>query len=343
MNHSWRQALLMCVALGCAGCASKSRATAPVSGDALQQSLSNSTVSKAAGGTTRDSSRLPGTDNGLEIRKITVPDQPDRFLPTIAKNMHGSAVDPDTQIRLERNGLRMARIPVENLDQLLADLGGASLDLNEWHGQAVEWRPLQKRPIGPMPRAIAIDGNVFRYLGGRMSITLRAWTMQMEDGPCLHLEMLPRFEADRSGSTHRLIPRNTDESIEVYPSMALDMQLMPGFAYVLFGEQPQARWPDAPRAEESLAQPAPAPAKRSIGPMDVTADEGAPPVTFGEFMLVGDRQPIMRGMVVFIPRIAPVLFAPEQSPRQQSVAPSNVVAKPLSRAASPQVSRKAGP
>ena len=74
-------------------------------------------------------------------------DQPDRFLPAIVKHMYGSAIDPETQMRIERNGLRLARVPMDQLDDLLKDLGGANLNLTEWHGQATDWRPVQRRPI----------------------------------------------------------------------------------------------------------------------------------------------------------------------------------------------------
>lgn len=317
---------LLAILSGCAPKASKP----VVNEDPLQKSLTSVSSSSAVTKTSTSTvprSRLPGTDNGLEIRKWTVADQPDRFLTTIAKNMHGSAVDPDTQARLERNGLRLVRVPIDRLDQLLADLGGASLDLNEWHGQAVEWRSLQQRPIGSAPRAIAIDGNVLRFEGGRMAFNLRAWTVQMEDGPCVHMEMLPRFEYERLSESRGLLSNQPDAKFEAYPSMALDVQLRPGFAYVLFGEPPQAQWPENTPSEEMPAPSAPPPPKRNVGPMDVTADEGAAPVTLGEFMLMGDRQPPMRGLMVFIPRVAPELFAPDLVPVSPEVEPPVVADK----------------
>src|SRR2546427_12915016 len=93
------------------GCASTVPKPAIVD-DPLRQSFAQpaaQVASKNSHSSAAAHAMMPNTDNGLEVRKWTVLDQPDRFLPAIVKHMYGSAIDPETQMRIERNGLRLAR------------------------------------------------------------------------------------------------------------------------------------------------------------------------------------------------------------------------------------------
>ena len=56
--------------------------------------------------------------------------------------------------------------------------------------------------------------------------------------------------------------------------------------------------------------------RRKVGPVDPSAGDATNPVTLGEFMLMGDRQPLMRCLLIFLPRIAPELFPPENDSNQ---------------------------
>src|SRR5262249_55043954 len=147
------------------------------------------------------------------------------------------------------------------------------------------------------------------------------------------------------GEFRSLLRDHSESAVESFPSMALDLQLQPGFGYVLFGEPPQTRWPGSNAEIAAPAEPAATGSRRNVGPVDISADQAVAPVTLGEFMLMGDGRPPMRGMMVFIPRIAPQLFPP-----QDAVEPAVVGSKPIQKSAESgpvhpvdsQVSRKGG-
>jgi hypothetical protein len=277
-------------------------------------------VSSSAGRT-----RLPSTDNGLEIRKVIVAEQTGSFLSTITQQMYGPAIDQSAQERLQRNGLRMVRVPLERLDPLLKELGGPTMDVSEWHGQALEWRPVQQRGLANVPRALAIDGRVNRYEVGGFSLMMRSWTVQMEDGMFVHLEMIPRREyPQQSNDLRRLIGKEPSPDENFYPTMGLDLQMQAGFAYILFGEPPQTPWPDAvpsssaPTVTTNAQGGTNRTPRPRVGPAEVGEADAAAPLTLGEFLLVGDRKPVMRGLIIFLPRIAPELLAEHNAPDQQA-------------------------
>src|SRR5688572_2282198 len=108
-------------------------------------------------------SRLPNADNGLEVLRWTLIDQPGRIQNTLLKYVNGQAVDASTAERLQRNGFRMLRVPAAAVDSLLADLGGATIESNEWQGQVHQWRSMLDRPVESAGRAVAVDGHVRRF------------------------------------------------------------------------------------------------------------------------------------------------------------------------------------
>src|SRR5215813_15141271 len=112
--------------------------TLPISGCAKQavvQATGTSPAPVALSASGR-SSKLANTDNGLELHRWTVMDQPGRIITALSKHADGQAADDQTLARLQRNGFRLVRIAVDDLDQALADMGGATVNANEWHGQA---------------------------------------------------------------------------------------------------------------------------------------------------------------------------------------------------------------
>lgn len=246
-------------------------------------------------------SRLTGADNGLEIRRWTVVDGANVALDALTRHSLQEAVDASTLERLQRNGLLFMCVRAGSVDALLADLGGATTDRNEWHGQVYEWRNLCDTPIDSRGMAVAIDGRVRRFDRGEFRLMLRGWTVMMESGPRLHVELLPQHRVPLANDLRRLLGEHPEDAGEPFPSLALDLQLEAGFAYVLSSVSPatESRGPDSPSA-----------ARNRFGPDDSIGPEAMAPMTLGELLLPKSIAPPTREILVLVPRISSDLFPP---------------------------------
>lgn len=260
--------------------------------------------------------RLARTDNGLEVRQWMVADDPARLASALMAHRSGEALEAPLRERLRRNGFRLVRLPVGRLDELLADLGGTRIHATAWHGQVPRWREVIHRDVPPAGRAIAIDGRTQRYEGGSFRLMVRAWTMQMEDGPFLHLEAMPQYRPPAPGDPG-----------EWLDSLALELRLEEGFAYVLTGESPHVPWPRRDDEEPAGAgreprdhdpndpnNPPPVRAEPGFrGPSERFGPEGVPPTTVGELLLAGEGGRAGRGILLLVPKVAPHLFPPDRA------------------------------
>jgi hypothetical protein len=298
------------VALTCAvlaGCSGQPSAQAgwPTQGS------SNQTAAAAA------RSLLANTDNGLELRRWTVLDSPQRIRATLSKYIAGEAIDPQAHARIERNGFRFLRVAVDHIDALLEDIGGATVNATEWHGQVHQWRSLADRPVGMgrqansdasgIGRAVAVDGKIGRYDRGTFRLLMRSWSVQMEDGPRIHLELLPQHQRPRANDLRRLIGES-DNPITGFGGPALDLQLELGYAYVLLCDSPQAPWP----ADTATNAPAPSATRARFGPLETVGPGAAIPMTLGELLLSNHGKPPTRELLVFVPKIGADLFPPSE-------------------------------
>ncbi len=345
-------ALMIAVALVVSGCASEQKGDAKDAGANASSPEGRPNLPSAE--VLRD--RLTGINNGLELRRWTVVDAPDRVMNVLATHADGAAADQDMVDRLKRNGLRFVRVPSSEVDALVAELGGATVDRNEWHGQVYDWRPLMEQPIDPRGIAVAIDGRVRRFDRGEFRVLIRSWTVQMEDGPYLHLEVLPQHRVARANDLRRLLGEKPADAGEAFATLALDLQLQAGFAYVLVSESPEIDWPemdrpaevnaalqdqddanaagaDAARDADRVATGAEAPPQAvrprpsRVGPPEAIGPEAGAPMTLGEMLLPLSESPPMRQVLVFVPKIPAELFPPvyesdEARGRGETAAPS---------------------
>jgi len=262
---------------------------------------------------------LPTADNGLQVRQWRVPDDPDTIASALVRHVRGGFLETELSRRLRRNGLRFVRVPADDLEALLADLGGATFSVDTWHGQACDWRAVADWPIEATGRALAVDGRVRRFEGGRVQLMIRSWTIQMEDGPNVRLQLQGRYARSQPTRLDQVIGRRAAEGRR-FPSITLDLLLEAGDAYVLTGEPPGRDWEldgtgagvgqeegetgEAGRAEDqSSTEPA------DIGP------EALAPLTVGELLFRRDQMPATRQLLVFVPRIPDRLFPPEEEAR----------------------------
>jgi len=295
--------LIACGGFMLAGCASKpTSATQSASTPGSTDGLSPAAAALRA--------RLTNTENGLEVRRWIIADRPQTIAQTMVKYAAGPAADAATLRQLKRNGFRFVRIPAQNIDSLLADVGPAIYDATEWHGQVVEWRSLVDRPVETQGQAVAVDGMVGRYETGEFRLMIRSWNVQMETGPHVHFEMTPRRRLVQANSLRRLLGEEGDLE-QSFASIALDVQLEAGYAYVIASESPQIEWPGLDGESGEARQTPVERSSRRRGMMDV-GPEAAPPPTLGELLLAPPSASKSRGILILVPKIAADLFLPEQ-------------------------------
>jgi hypothetical protein len=292
-------AAALLAALGVSGCRSDAPA---VPEDQPARTLAQSMADEPSDAVRR----LTGNDNGLELHKWLVEDQPDLIASAMARYGRGDVLGPEADRRFRRNGLRFVRVALDDLSALLEALGGASVNVKGWHGQILQWRAIHELSLERHPQTLAVDGRFRRVEGGRLALLARAWTVLMEDGPHLQLELVPEYrrETRRSTDLRQLLerPDGTGAS-EPITTMAVDVALEAGFAYLLTYEAPQADWSES--GAPAPLEDAGGPAGQGVGP------EAVAPRTLGQRLLWSDAGRTGRGVLVFVPRIPRELYPPE--------------------------------
>lgn len=255
-------------------------------------------------------SALVRDEIGLEVRQWLVIDGVD-VVPAVLmrhRNEQAGASDVlthDAAERLKRNGLRLVRVPVTSLEQIAEEFDGLALDRTGWHGQVLRWQELHAAPVGPAPRAVAIDGRVRRFDRGTFQLMSRSWLVRMETGPFLQLELLPQFRSPED--SYRKVLGQPSSSVTAWPSMAVDVLMEHGHAYILLSESPVLDWTEA-AATGADAEPAEQrQTATSVGPEAIAGT----PTTIGELMLSREGPRRARGLLVFVPRIPADMLPPE--------------------------------
>jgi hypothetical protein len=242
------------------------------------------------------------SDHGLQIRQWRIADQPQVTAEVMGRFGEPVQLDPPTAEMLRRNGLRLRRVPLAHLEDLMQQLGGASMSVDSWFGQAYQWQIIATAPIRPQPTGVAIDGRTRRFVGGRMELMFRGWTVPMEEGPVMLLELLPRYNRSRASRLDQMLRRRVFEG-ELFTSMNVELLMEPGWAYLLMFESPSVIW--AGQDDSSSAATGSPRSIPSAGP------EAVAPLTVGEILLREDTFPPHRQVLLFVPRIPPRAYPPE--------------------------------
>jgi len=254
--------------------------------------------------------RLVNTDNGLEVRKWLVADDAVAIGTALDRYRAGELLSPQRVASLRRDGLRFVLVRAAQLDDLAAELGLGPVEVGAWHGQVLAWRELQEHHIGPKGTAIAAGGRVRRLGPGRLRLMARSWTVQMEQGPHLYLELLPGYARPQGPRLRRLLGAKALQG-DVFPSAGLEVLLEPGYACVLVSEAPRVEWASA----DTDPQPAPAEA----GPHAAVGPGARAPEALGELLLACRSEPPMRSMLIFVPRIPARLWQPYEGAADQAL------------------------
>ncbi len=226
----------------------------------------------------RSRALLHGGERGLEVRQWLVADDTDLITSVMATRSTDDVLSAGTRERLARNGLRLVRLPIDELDELEAQLGGSTVHNTGWYGQVADWQELLTHHL-PQQRAVAIDGRVRLLEQGQLRLMTRAWIVQMEDGSQLNVQVVPQHFQPAPMTYYRLLGRDTGHGAAI-ASMKIDVLLDEGFAYVLTCESPTIEWgpsADSPAAgrsaSQALAGPS-VPAATTVGQLLLRTEEG---------------------------------------------------------------------
>ena len=77
--------------------------------------------------------------------------RPNRIAAALMTHAVDVELDEAARQRLELNGFRLVRVPVDDLELLREDLGGTSFDAEGRHRESKEWVSVTSRPLGRAP------------------------------------------------------------------------------------------------------------------------------------------------------------------------------------------------
>jgi len=245
----------------------------------------------------------PGA-NGIESLQWSVTD--DEALIEAALRRHAMA---DLELgldreRLRREGLRVEAVAEKELAEFLADLGGTTVALQVWHGQAPDWHEIARTRID-VPTVVLADGRPARLDRGYLRLLLRGWTIPLELGAVVEVQVEPRWAGD--ASTQSVLPGAPPRrgGVRGFRDGSFRIELPREACLVIVAAPPSA--PAPPSGPRPATQGG---AVRTGGP-------GPPaelPLTLGEALLREPGMPPRRRMVVVRPRLPDILFGDDLRP-----------------------------
>ncbi len=282
---------------------------------------------------------LPRNENGLEYRRYVIVDQhiamarflspfvlgntddenddasiqSDKTTPSVSQVGQPTGLPTAAQVRAWReNGLRIAVIPMNQLNQLMESIPREPVHESTWVGQASGWTPVAEGSPIQDSRIFQIQGEELYLKEGRFQLMVRSWIMQStgDSKPQLRIELLPRLWVENKSLFAGAMgqPR---EHITYMPELAAAFNLTGSHAIAILSEDPFVSWSSlmAPErgtqgdnpSDDSVEDPADKPnhvdiLTKPIGPQPI------PILTVGEELLqTSDGR--KRLLVVFIPRL----------------------------------------
>jgi len=192
-------------------------------------------------------SNVRGGDNGLEAVQWNAPCDAAHAARTLEAHGRGGTLPPETLERLRRNGFAVAEVPTDALPAALADLGGTLSDIRNWHGQVPEWRELLRTNVGSGV-AVFTGDRVVPVDGGSIRLSMRGWTVPMEDGGLFWLEMIPHAVTRESAAVTAISPRDRLRG-DAFPDAGFSVVLDKGWSLLLCPEPVAANPAGSPRPE----------------------------------------------------------------------------------------------
>lgn len=218
------QCLLLPAMLSVSGCASDAGTRAAGTGRSAPDPL---TVADPA-------ARFAHAESGLLVQILRVADDP-RRIPVLLSRAARRDADPAASAAvihapLDAAGVRLLRIPESSIVPLLTEFGEVERDAATWHGEAPNWRPIALGILG-REGPVDLDGTARPFPPGEFRLLVRAWTMPMEDGPRLQVELVPEFEP--AGASVELLPAARSKRRRPFLPLRAELMLDAGEALLL--------------------------------------------------------------------------------------------------------------
>jgi hypothetical protein len=206
---------------------------------------------------------------------------------------------------LRREGFRIEALPKDSLVEFLSELGGTTVALSVWHGQAVDWRELAHRRLDG-PTVAMSDGRARRIDAGWLRLLLRGWTLPLEDGAVSESSLELRWVPDAAESGRILLRRPARRAEPQTLLGPFRIEIPREFCVLVTSRPPEAAG-DADGREEPPPRP-------EIDAEAVRTGGAGPPVelppTLGEILLREPGTPPRRTILVLRPRLPDTLFPP---------------------------------
>ena len=280
------QALLL---IGALGACDTTPAPAPVTIDAEPRK-----------GLPRSGGRLPGVE--LVTWRVAESSELDETLLALTD----PGLDATANTHLARNAVLTCRLEETRLPELITALGGIKGSMSTWCGQVLDWRDL--REVRFRRNLVQIDDTTTLLDGGRLGMAGRAWVEPDLEGARLHLELVPRFTADRAPYSS-LLKRETPKPL-LFDALAQYTDLRAGEVMLITCSElpPPPPAPDPATDPPAGDDPDPTddPALDSPMPRSVDISRRSRELGHALFSLAGE--PAERVILVVVPRIPPSMI-----------------------------------
>lgn len=270
-----------------------------------------------------------GGANGLEVLWFVCRDSQSALAAALVPYLYQpSPLSEEASASLRANGLRLVAVPLADLATLRDGLDMVGVTERAWLGWSLTWSEAFRARTLARGATVVIEGEAVTLERCGPRLLARAWSMPTPEGDRVRVELLTQLLLD----SPRVAPfdplaRQINDDISLYelsrgevvPSLALEAELQPGFAYLLVPESPETDW-DAATPTEGEASPADGdgfePAEREWSFANAQGAYGpqAPePLTLAEAMLTSwdpfetddspsARAPKMKAIIALVPR-----------------------------------------
>ena len=174
-----------------------------------------------------------GSVDGISVLTWAIDDNPSVIAAFF--DAHDPADLPaDVKANLSKNGLAIAQTTLAALPDALAALGGTSASVSSWLGQATQWHRVAGANLSA-PSACIVSGTTRRLAPGALQLLLRGWTVPLEDGAVVDLELL---------SVHipgGPIPGARRTSTETFPAAGFFTSVPRGAVFLITSVTPRAK------------------------------------------------------------------------------------------------------